>query len=75
MFHQRFKEYRYLELPLELLQQFYIQVESVDQDYKIFLPEDQPTFSLKCCRCGKRITSKEMLANLLLMAPIDMLSS
>jgi hypothetical protein len=32
MFHQSFKEYRYLESTLELLQQFYIQVESVDQD-------------------------------------------
>jgi hypothetical protein len=69
MFHQRFKEYRFLESTLKLLQQFYIQVESVDQDYKVF-PGDQSTFSLKCCRCEKRITSKETLANLLLMAPI-----
>ncbi len=36
MFHQCFKEYRFLELTLELLQQFYIQVQSVDQDYKGF---------------------------------------
>jgi hypothetical protein len=32
MFHQCFTEYRFLESTLELLQQFYIQVESVAQD-------------------------------------------
>ena len=69
MLHQRFMEHRFLESTLELLQQFYIQVESIAHDYKVF-PGDQSTFSLKCCRCGKRITSKETLANLLLMAPI-----
>jgi hypothetical protein len=63
------ESFSFLESTLELLQQFYIQVESVDQDCKVF-PGDQSTFSLKCCCCGKRITSKETPANLLLMAPI-----
>ena len=54
MFHQRFKEYRFLESTLELLQQFYIQVESVAQDYKVF-SGDQSTFSLKCFCCGKKL--------------------
>ncbi len=40
MFHQHFPEQRFLELTLELLQQFYIQVKSVAQDYKVF-PGDQ----------------------------------
>ncbi len=53
MLHERFTEHRFLESTLELLQQFYIQVESVAQDYKVF-PWDQSTFSLKCYRCGKK---------------------
>ncbi len=36
MFHQHFTEHRFLELTLELRQQFYLQVESVAQDYKVF---------------------------------------
>jgi hypothetical protein len=53
MFHQHFTEHRFLESTLELLQQFYIQVESVAKDYKVF-PGDQSTFSLKCFCCGKK---------------------
>jgi hypothetical protein len=53
MFHQRFTEHRFLESTLELLQQFYLQVESVAQDYKVF-PGDQSTFSLNCFHCGKK---------------------
>jgi hypothetical protein len=60
MLHQRFMEHRFLESTLELLQQFYIQVESIAQDYKVF-PGDQLTFSLKCFCCGKKITPTEML--------------
>jgi hypothetical protein len=33
MFHQRFTEHRFLESTLELLQQFYLQVESIVLDY------------------------------------------
>jgi hypothetical protein len=36
MFHQRFTEHRFLESTLELLQQFYLQVESIAHDYKVF---------------------------------------
>jgi hypothetical protein len=32
MFHQRFKKYRFPESTLELLQQFYLQTESIAQD-------------------------------------------
>jgi hypothetical protein len=53
MFHQRFTEHRFLESTLELLQQFYIQVESIAHDYKVF-PGDQSKFSLKCLCCGKK---------------------
>jgi hypothetical protein len=36
MFHQSFPEHRFLVSTLELLQQFYVQVESVALDYKVF---------------------------------------
>jgi hypothetical protein len=52
MFHQRFMEQRFLVPTLELLQQFYLQVESFAHDYKAF-PGDQSKFSLKCLHCGK----------------------
>jgi hypothetical protein len=52
MFHQCFTEHRFLEPTLELLQQFYIQVESIAHDYKVF-PGDKSKFSLKCLCCEK----------------------
>jgi hypothetical protein len=51
-FHQCFVEHRFLESTLELLQQFYLQVESIALDYKVF-PVDQVKFSLNYLRCGK----------------------
>jgi hypothetical protein len=69
MLHQCFKEHRFLESTLELLQQFYIQVKSIAHDYKVF-PGDESTFSLKCFHCGKKVTPMEMLGKLLFMAPM-----
>jgi hypothetical protein len=51
MFHQRFVEHRFLESTLELLQQFYLQVEYIAHYYKVF-PGDQSKFSLNCLCCG-----------------------
>jgi hypothetical protein len=62
MLHQRFTEHRFLESTLQLLQQFYIQVESIAQDYKVF-PGDQLTFSLKCFCCGKKSLLQKCLQN------------
>jgi hypothetical protein len=45
MFHQHVTEHRFLESTLELLQQFYLQVESIAHDYKVF-PGDHSKFSL-----------------------------
>jgi hypothetical protein len=53
MFHWRFLEHRFLESTLELLQQFYLQVESIALDCKVF-PGDQSKFSLICHHCGKK---------------------
>ncbi len=62
MFHWRFMEHRFLESTLELLQQFYIQVESITHDYKVF-PRDQSKFSLKSLCCGKKILLQNCLGN------------
>jgi hypothetical protein len=53
MFHQHFTEHRFLESTLELLQQSYLQVESIAHEYKVF-PGDQLKFSLICLCCGKK---------------------
>jgi hypothetical protein len=53
MFHQCFTEHRFLDSTLELLRQFYLQVESIAHDYKVF-PGDQSKFCLKCLPCGKK---------------------
>jgi hypothetical protein len=63
MFHQRFTEHRFLESTLELLQQFYIQVESIAHDYKVF-PGDQSKFLLKCLHCGKKLLPQNCLGYL-----------
>jgi hypothetical protein len=53
MFHQQFTEHRFLESTLELLQQFYLQVESIALDYNVF-PGDQSKFSLNCLHLRKK---------------------
>jgi hypothetical protein len=53
MFHQHFKEHRFLESTLELLQKFYLQTELTAQDYKVF-SGDQSKFCLRCLCCGKK---------------------
>jgi hypothetical protein len=69
IFHWRFTEHRFLKSTLELLQQFYIQVESIAHKYKVF-PGDQSKFSLKCLHCKKKITPTESLGKLLFMTPM-----
>jgi hypothetical protein len=54
---------------LELLQQFYLQTESIAQDYKLF-PGDRSYFCRKCLRCEKRITPFETLGKILFIAPM-----
>ncbi len=62
MLHQRFTEHKFLESTLELLQQFYLQVQSIAHDYKVF-SGDQSKFSLKCLCCGKKILLQNRLGN------------
>jgi hypothetical protein len=67
--HQCFKKYRFLVSTLELLQQFYLQTESIAQDYKLF-PGDLSKICLRCFCCGKRITPFETLGKILFIAPM-----
>jgi hypothetical protein len=68
MFHQHFGEHRLLESLLELLQQFYLQIESIALDYKVF-SWYQLKFSLNCLCCGKN-TPTELFEKVLFMAPM-----
>jgi hypothetical protein len=52
MLHSHFTEHRFLESTLELLQQFYIQVESISHDFKVFSRFFLITNSSKLCAEG-----------------------
>jgi hypothetical protein len=51
LFHQRFEKHSMLESKLEILQQFYIQMESDLNEFSV-LPGDLSTYTLPCIRCG-----------------------
>jgi hypothetical protein len=55
LFHQRFEKHSMLESMLEILHQFYIQMETEPDDFHLF-PVDLSTFTLWCIRCGQRVT-------------------
>jgi hypothetical protein len=51
LFHQRFEKHSMLESTLEILQQFYIQIETEPDDFHLF-PGDLSTYTSMCIRCG-----------------------
>jgi hypothetical protein len=51
LFHQRFKKHSMLESTLEILQQFYIQMEREPDVFQLF-HGDLSTYTLRCIRCG-----------------------
>jgi hypothetical protein len=51
LFHQRFEKHSMLESMLEILQQFYIQVETQSEKFHLF-GGDLSTYTLQCKRCG-----------------------
>ncbi len=55
LFHQRFEKHSMLESMLEILQQFYIQVATQSGEFHLFAG-DLPTYTLRCKRCGQRVT-------------------
>ncbi len=70
LFHQRFEKHLMLESTLEILQQFYIQMESEPDDLYIFFG-DLFTYTLWCKRCGQRVTLHGSLEKLYSMHPLQ----
>jgi hypothetical protein len=55
LFHQRYEKHSMLESTFEILQQFYIQMETEPDDFQLF-PGDLFTYRLRCIRCGQPVT-------------------
>ncbi len=72
LFHQRFEKHSMLESMLEILQQFYIQMESEPDDLYLF-PGDLSTYTLQCKRCGQRVTLHGSIGETLFHAPAAIL--
>jgi hypothetical protein len=72
LFHQRFEKHSMLESLLEILQQFYIQMESEPDGLYLF-PGDLSTYSLQCKRCGQHVTLHGSNGGTLFHAPNAML--
>jgi hypothetical protein len=72
LFHQRFEKHSMLELTLEILQQFYIQVETQSDEFHLF-DGDLSTYKLRCKRCGQRVTLHGSIGEVLYHAPAAML--
>jgi hypothetical protein len=72
LFHKRFQKHSMLESMLEILQQFYIQIETVPNDF-LFFPGDSCLYTLRCMRCCKPVTVAGSIGETLLHAPTAML--
>ncbi len=72
LFHQRFEKHSMLESTLEMLQQFYIQVETQSEEFHLF-GGDLSTYTLQCKRCGQRVTHHGSIGDTLFHAPGAML--
>jgi hypothetical protein len=71
-FHQRFEKHPMLESTLEILQQFYIQVETQSDEFHLFAG-DLSTYMLQCKRCCQRVTLHGSIGEILYCAPAVML--
>jgi hypothetical protein len=72
LFHQRFEKHSMLESTLEILQQFYIQVETQSDEFHLFVG-DLSTYRLRCKRCGQHVTLHSSIGEILYHAPAAML--
>jgi hypothetical protein len=70
--HQRFGKHSMLESTLEILQQFYIQVETQSDEFHLFAG-DLSTYTLRGKRCGQRVTLHSSIGEILYHAPAAML--
>jgi hypothetical protein len=72
LFKQRFEKHSILESMLEILQQFYMQMETQSDEFHLFLG-DLSTYTLRCKRCGQRVTLAGLIGETLFHAPTAML--
>jgi hypothetical protein len=72
LFHQRFEKHSMLESMLEILQQFYIQIETEPHDF-LLSPGDYSLYTIRCMRCGNCVTVAGSIGDTLLHAPTAML--
>jgi hypothetical protein len=72
LFHQRFEKHSMLESTLEILQQFYMQMETQPDDFYLFAG-DLSTYTLRDIRCGQSVTLPGSIGETLLHAPTAML--
>jgi hypothetical protein len=72
IFHQRFEKHSMLESTLEILQQFYIQMETQSEKFHLF-GGDPSTYTLRCKRCGQRFTQHGSIGEILYHALAAML--
>ncbi len=71
-FHKRCEKHSMLESTLELLQQFYIQMEIEPDEFHHF-PGDSSLCTLRCMRCRKPVTVAGSIGETLLHAPTAIL--
>ncbi len=72
LFHKRFQKHSMLESMLEILQQFYIQMETDPHNF-LLIPGDSSLYTLRCMRCCKPVTVAGSIGETLLHAPTAIL--
>ncbi len=72
LFHKRFQKHSMLKSTLEILQQFYIKLETEPDDFQFF-PGDSSLYTLRCMRCPKPVTVAGSIGETLFHAPTAML--
>ncbi len=71
LFKQRFEKHLMLGSPLEILQQFYIQMETQSDEFHLFA-RDLSTYTLRCKRCGQHVALHSSIGDTLFYAPAAM---
>jgi hypothetical protein len=71
LFKQRFENHSMLESTLEILLQFYIQMETQSDEFHLF-GGDLSTYMLWCKRCGQHVTLHGSIRETLFHAPTAM---
>jgi hypothetical protein len=71
LFKQRFEKHSILESTLEILQQFYIQMETQSDEFHLYAG-DLSTYTLWCKRCGQHVTLHGSIGDTLFYAPASM---